>query len=209
MIIRQWKPLPLTWMLPLFAMGCTLQGPRITRTSHLAYNGAVQASVQQELLLNLVRLRYTEPPEFLAISSISSQMSFDAAASVGARLGEVGSANNSLFEPEVSVGYSERPTISFAPERGKEFTRQLVAPIELDSLYLLTEYGWGVDLVLRLVASEVNGMSNTISRQTHSSNQAQTLETFAGLADLWRSLDERGVVRLEAVERLDVVSPHR
>jgi hypothetical protein len=207
MMAMQWKPLTMMSILLLFVMGCTLQGPQITGTSHLAYNSAVQESVQQELLLNLVRLRYTEPPEFLAISSISSQMSFDAAASVGARVGEVGSVNNSLFEPGVSVGYSERPTISFTPERGKDFTRQLVAPIELDSLYLLAEYGWGIDRVLRLLATELNGMPNNISRQTLRSNQSQTLEKFAVVADLWRSLDESGAVRLDAVERLDAVSP--
>ena len=37
--------------------GCAAYGPGLTRTSHLAYNEAVQVSAQQELLLNLVRLR--------------------------------------------------------------------------------------------------------------------------------------------------------
>jgi hypothetical protein len=32
---------------------CALYGPGVTRTSHLAYNEAVQASAQQELLLNM------------------------------------------------------------------------------------------------------------------------------------------------------------
>ena len=64
--------------------GCALRGPALTPTSHLAYNEAVQQSEQRELLLNLVRLRYLEAPEFLAISSISSQMQFDARASLGA-----------------------------------------------------------------------------------------------------------------------------
>jgi len=118
--------------------GCTLRGPDTMRVSRLEYNEAVQISEQRELLLNLVRLRYTDPPEFLAISSISTQMNFEAGASVGGVFGEVEESNSAFLSPGASVGYSESPTITFVPRRDSEFTRQLVAPVELDMVLSTT-----------------------------------------------------------------------
>lgn len=123
--------------------GCAIQqGPDAMRASWLGYNEAVQNSEQRELLLNLVRLRYTDAPEFLGISSISTQMSFQAGASIGGDFGNVENSNSAFVSPAIFVGYSETPTITFTPLRNREFTRQLVAPVELDSLYLLTQYGY-------------------------------------------------------------------
>ena len=68
-------------------------------------------------------------------------MSFQAGASIGGDFGNVENSNSAFVSPDIFVGYSETPTITFTPLRNQEFTRQLVAPVELDSLYLLTQYG--------------------------------------------------------------------
>lgn len=186
--------------------GCALWGPGVTQTSHLAYNEAVQTSAQQEILLNLVRLRYTDAPEFLAISSISAQMSFDAGASIGGDFGRVESAGSAFVSPGASVGYSERPTVSFAPERGAEFTRQLVAPIELDSLYLLSQYGWDMDRVLRVTTNDLNGMRNVVSREGRKAAVASSLRSFARMAALIGRLHDRSGLKIAAVERQTAIS---
>jgi hypothetical protein len=67
------------------------------------------------LASGLVRLRYTEAPEFLAISGISTQMSFDAGASIGGEFGEAGGDDLAFVSPGASLGYSESPTITFVP----------------------------------------------------------------------------------------------
>jgi hypothetical protein len=55
---------------------CTSFGPRELRQGHLAYNTAVKATMDEELLLNIVRLRYLDTLEFLEATSISAQSSF-------------------------------------------------------------------------------------------------------------------------------------
>ena len=50
----------------LLMCGCTL-GPRQIHHSRLKYNTAVQQTFQEEILLNLVRLKYREIPEFVSI----------------------------------------------------------------------------------------------------------------------------------------------
>jgi hypothetical protein len=45
----------------LAASGCTL-GPRQIDAGRLQYNDAIQRTFQEEILLNLVRLKYRETP---------------------------------------------------------------------------------------------------------------------------------------------------
>src|SRR5512138_589273 len=180
---------------------CSLQGPRLAPVSHLAYNEAVQISEQRELLLNLVRLRYMDTPEFLAISSISSQMEFEAQASLLGSFGDDAGKTMRLIEPGVGARYSESPTVMFAPLRGEDFTRRLVAPVELDSLYLLTQYGWSLERSLRLLVDEINGISNALPRKTANTQTAESIQQFAELARQMRSLHARRLIDIDVTER--------
>jgi hypothetical protein len=186
---------------------CALHGPALTPTSHLAYNEAVQQSERRELLLNLVRLRYLERPEFLTISSISSQMQFDARASISADFGDDQRATTRLITPGGGVGYSESPTVTFAPQRGDDFTRRLVVPVDLDKLYLLTRYGWSLERTLRLVAEQVNDLRNVASRETFTAEDVESIERFAEVARTMESLYARHVIDIESIDQWIVVSP--
>ena len=186
--------------------GCTLHGPDATGVSRLAYNEAVRVSEQRELLLNLVRLRYTEAPEFLSISGISTQMRFDASASLGGQVGDDGAGDVALASPGVAIGYSESPTITFIPQRDSDFTRQLVAPVEIESLYLLSRYGWGLDRILLLIASEINDISNAVSREADR-GRSDELRRFRALVASIRQLETERLIRIEAQRRRDAVSP--
>ncbi len=126
-------------VIPLFLSGCGL-GPSMMRANRLTYNDAVQVTERQELLLNIVRLRYNEAPEFLATSSISTQFSLDLSAAAGAQVGHDQEQRTNLLNIGSTVGYSERPTITFTPRNEKEFTQQLISPIELDIIFLLVNY---------------------------------------------------------------------
>ncbi len=197
----------LPWLLSAVVLqsGCVQLGPDAMRASRLSYNEAVQVSDQRELLLNLVRLRYTEAPEFLQISGISTQMNFEASASIGGEFGEVEESNSAFVTPGAMVGYSESPTITFVPRRDQEFTRQLVAPVELDSIYLLTSYGWGIDRVLILIADEINEVGNMATRES-AYPPVTDQQTFQELIMLLRQLAAERLVRVEVQSRSRVLS---
>jgi hypothetical protein len=186
--------------------GCALRGPALTPTSHLAYNEAVQQSEQRELLLNLVRLRYLEAPEFLAISSISSQMQFDARASLGGTFGDDQTLATRLITPGAEVGYSESPTVTFAPRHSDEFTRRLVAPVDLDRLYLLVRYGWSLERTLRLVAEQVNELRNVATRESLTAADVESIVEFAELARTLDSLYTRRLVDIDVEDQWSVVA---
>ncbi|MFQ5429466.1 MAG: hypothetical protein ACE5E1_04070 [Phycisphaerae bacterium] len=61
----------------LLGTGCQL-GPAALKIGHARYSDAVQRTAAEQLLLNLVRLRYREAPVFLEVGSISSSISLAA-----------------------------------------------------------------------------------------------------------------------------------
>jgi hypothetical protein len=160
--------------------------------SRMSYNEAVQQTERRELLLNLVRLRYAEQPEFLSISSISTQFGFSAGASLGAEIGFSGNHDSSLLIPGGSVGFSESPTITFIPRHDSEFTQQLVAPVELESIYLLVHYGWGIDKVFRVIVKGMNGLSNATEREGVTAAASGNQVDFVRVTRLLRRLERQG-----------------
>ena len=62
---------------------CTSQGPTRLPPDRFDYNQAIASSANEQMLLNLVRLRYSEIPVFLAVSSVLTQYSY--AGTVGVR----------------------------------------------------------------------------------------------------------------------------
>jgi hypothetical protein len=51
----------LVLLLSVCVAGCTI-GPRALETHRLPYNEAVKKTTEEQLLLNIVRLRYTDTP---------------------------------------------------------------------------------------------------------------------------------------------------
>ena len=108
--------LTLRRVLPLFIVlfsllgsACTSFGPSRLISSDIAYNNGVQLAVTREVLVNIVRSRYSDPMQFISVSAINAQwsVSVDASAGVGG-LFQSGTAGDS----GASVGYSDSPTIT-------------------------------------------------------------------------------------------------
>jgi hypothetical protein len=137
---------------------CTSFGPRELKQGHLAYNTAVKATLDEELLLNIVRLRYLDTLEFLEATSISAQSSFTA--SLGAALGTELAETTALAIPEVS--YSTRPTFTFIPQRGHEFAENIMKPLEPYIFAYLAGADWDISALLHLLVRDMNGLSNRL-----------------------------------------------
>ena len=58
------------------------------------------------------------------------------------------------------LGYTDRPTITYAPLVGERFARSLMTPLPPPAILSLIQAGYPVDAVLRLTVHEVNGIRN-------------------------------------------------
>src|SRR3954454_7716597 len=64
------------WLLAAVALlataGCSL-GPKSIQQTRLPYNEAIKKTSEEQLLLNIVRLRYSDNPSSMAVSNIAAQ----------------------------------------------------------------------------------------------------------------------------------------
>ncbi|WAS93552.1 hypothetical protein [Nannocystis punicea] len=172
------------------ATACTTVGPRALRFSRGTYNTAIQQTNSEQLLLNLVRLRYRDAPLFLEVTSISSSLSLELGAGLG---GSVGSNNNSVA-PGSAVTFIDRPTISYAPLQGSRFGKQFLSPVELSDILLLYHAGWAIDRIFRVFVQKLGPLQNAPRASGPTPPNAPEFESFFTATDLMRSLWLDGMV---------------
>lgn len=143
--------------------GCVAPGPETLLRQRLQYNEAVKTSAEEQLLLNIVRLRYTDTPSSLAVSAIAAQ--FERAQSAGLLpfFTASGADINRSFTavlPQFGVQGADRPTFSLTPLDDQEFTRRLFTPLPLDGLVYLAKTTWPIATVFRLYLENLNWVPN-------------------------------------------------
>ncbi len=141
----------------LTTTACQSVGPRSLQYGRGLYNVAIQRTNGEQLLLNLVRLRYRDAPLFLEVTSISSSLTLELAGGVA---GTAGGAAGASVTPSSSVNYTERPTISYAPLQGERFGQQFLAPIELRDILLLYHSGWAIDRIFKVFLQRMGPLPN-------------------------------------------------
>ncbi len=135
--------------------GCASLGPGSLIRDRFDYSEAISDSWKTQLLMNLVNLRYADPPVFLEVASVISQYQLDSAANLALTF-----ASTNAQSAGGAVTYSDRPTITYNLLSGDKFARSLMKPIAPASIMSLIEAGWPAELVLRLTVHSVNGIQN-------------------------------------------------
>ncbi len=176
--------------------GCAL-GPRVVQASAAGYNQALQRTTDEQLLLNLVRLKYRDSPMFLEVRTLAAQFSVRRSARIGGRVLETIIPNSTNFlDAGAEVVYEERPTITYTPLRGEEYVNRYMSPLSLDTLVLLYNSGWSVDRVLRLTVQRMNGAENAMSGSGPTPVAAPQFQTFAAATQALRALQQAGQLDL-------------
>jgi len=143
--------------------GCSI-GPSTMTRDRFDYTAAVAESWKSQMLLNLVKLRYSDTPVFLDVGQIVSgytvQSTFTAAGNIFNTSGTVPGVPNSSIGLGAQGQFTDRPTITYAPLMGERFARSLMTPIPPPAMLSLIQAGYPIDLVLRLVVHTINGIDN-------------------------------------------------
>tara|TARA_B100001750_G_scaffold245210_2_gene264263 strand:+ start:3046 stop:4128 length:1083 start_codon:yes stop_codon:yes gene_type:complete len=138
-------------------------------------------------------MRYRDTPEFVAVSSISTQFTFDAGATVGT---DLKSSLPDIFHADGSVAASERPTITYMPLQDEQFAHRLLSPMSMETLLLLTRTGWSMERVLRLMVQNINGLDNATSAGGPTPQLRPDFESFRKVAGYFRTLQNRNQVEI-------------
>lgn len=144
--------------------GCSF-GPRALPSDRIRYNEAVKVSGEEQLLLNIVRLRYTDTPSSLGVTSLADQ--YELTRNLGltpfftsAAAGQAFGGYRGAVLPQVGLTGSSRPTLSYTPQDDQDFTRRLFTPLSLEAVASLSKTTWPTATVFRLYLENINWVSN-------------------------------------------------
>jgi hypothetical protein len=130
------------------AAGGASFGPNSLKKERLQYNTALHVTADQQMLLNLVRLRYHESPVFLEIDTISTQYAWEATGEAGAELSEESAM--SLYTLGVGGRVAVQPIVTYSPLQGVDFAQRILSPVSLEQVMLLYRSGWSLKRLLAI-----------------------------------------------------------
>jgi len=182
------KIIILVAILPIL-FGCSTIGAPTVPRDRFDYTAAISDSWKNQMLFNMVKIRYGDAPVFLDVSSVISQYQVGGAVNLGATI------NYSPSSGSGTLGwagtYAERPTITYTPIMGDKFARSMMSPIPPPAILSLIQAGYPVDLVFRLLVQEINGVRNRFGGEA----RAQSAEPeFYSLIEKMRMIQSYGAI---------------
>lgn len=185
-------------LITILLTSCKSVGPKYIPVDQFNFNTSIGEASNEQLLMNIIRLRYNEPPIFLKVSSVINQ--YTRAGQVGVQ----GGLNNAVPTGANSavvngnMAWSNTPTITYIPVSGREFSTNLLVPIPPSALFNMIQSGWPIDLVLHITTFAINGLRDNIARP---SARREANPEFSELLKLWKILSQEGIIGTDQGEQ--------
>jgi hypothetical protein len=171
--------------------GCTTGfGPKAVRSERPDYNQQIVRSADEQMLLNLVRLRYNDTPLFLELGSVVTTHGYDFGFTAGGTISPSAGALGS------TLSYSERPTVTYTPLTGEQFAERLLSPIPLDSIMLFAQSGWNVERLLLVTVLRINDLVNSPVSTGPTPQRAPHYGPFVEFAERFQHLQQAGLIEM-------------
>lgn len=176
---------------------CTSIGPQRLDQDRLDYVRVISDAGKRQTLFNIVRLRFGEPPTFLALDQVVSGYTLQTTGEASVDFYRSATENNFLGV-RGAVDFTDRPTFTLTPITGERFVESYLRPLPPVDLLSLMQGGVPVDSLLRLFAQSIGSVRNANPLDlTGRSSSSDFLELVADL----RRLQAGGALRLRFEDR--------
>src|SRR5512135_2980644 len=160
---RRQNLLALALLGALTLTGCRSIGPRTIPRDRYDYSGSILESWKRQTLLNIMRLRYLDPPIFVDVGQIVAGYSLETGLTAGGSIPENANFGGDTITLGGSAKYTDRPTITYTPLTGNKFIKGLMTPLPPESVFFTIQSGWPADGVLFAAVAAINGLKNQTS----------------------------------------------
>ena len=191
-------------IVPVLALAAVLSGcqsafgPQALERTHPAYNEAIISSINEQMLLNLVRMRYRDVTYFLEVSSVTASLSLSANAGVNV---DANFGSGDTVSPSAGIAYSDKPTISYTPLQGEDLLNSILRHLELDPIFVLTQSGWNISRVFGLCFERINNLYNAPNASGPTPELEPAYESFGELMDALRVLQKAQLIEIGKREK--------
>lgn len=192
----------------LVATGCSVIGPRTLKQSRLQYNEVVKSTSEEEMLLNIVRLRYVDTPSSLSVSNIAAQFELLNSLQLTPFFVASGAEPNRSYTavlPQLGITGADRPTFSLTPLDESEFARKLFTPLALDGVIYLVKTTWPIATVFRLYLENLNWVPNAQLASGPTPRDAPEYAEFLTGINALQALQDRAQIVFALEERREAL----
>ena len=192
----------------LVLSGCSSFGSRNIPRDRFDYNEAIAQSHNQQMLLNIVRFRYLEVPNFLAVSSVITSYQYDG--KVGLSGTSTSSPSTEIISGNANLGYAEKPTITYAPLSGQDFAFRLLKNISVEGIFSLGHAGFPMDLLMEIGLHRINDIKNMgfgavpapgpLEADKQFERESQDLTRFQRVLKLILVLTDKGILEARRIK---------
>jgi hypothetical protein len=144
----------------LVISGCTGIGPGTVARDRFDYTTAISESWKNQMLLNMVKLRYGDTPVFLDVASVINSYELSGSVSAGADW-TFNPAYGSAANTRALGFYADRPTVTYSPSTGEKFSKSMLTPIPPSSIFFFIQAGYDATAVFRVLVQSINGIRNS------------------------------------------------
>ena len=184
------RPVLFLFLIVIASPGCSyLMPPQKIPLDRGNYFDAVSTSWKEELLSNLVRLRYGESLTSLEMTSVNTAYELGGTLSAGytRNAGQLPNTQlfRSIFGPfGASANYSDKPTITYSPVRGDALAKTMIDPISPSKILKSLQTGWWPEYIFPSCIKSLNDLRNPSDSK------------FFELVEKFNTLFSEGVIRI-------------
>lgn len=184
--------------------GCV--GPHAISHTRLKYNEVYRNTNDEQLLLNIVRLRYADSPVFIDLPNITSQFELSGRGSFANGLDGSGPGRSNLGLGELSL--RDSPTLSYHPRGGNEIAKALLTPLTAE-LSRVIQAGANIEQLFLMTVNDMNDVQNASRGTAMIPTAGEDNSEFRYAISLFSELRNRNAVELafKTMEEVESTEP--
>ena len=149
---------------------------------------------------------------FLTVSSVLTQYEYDSSIGLGG-IFESGTGTNDIISGDTNLRFSERPTITYLPVEGQEFSAHLLSDIPSEIIFAAAQAGWAIDIFMRIGVQRLGATENMsfgeipasgyVDTKTQFAADLKKLKRFERMVNLIFVLSDQEIIEVQQVEEND------
>ena len=183
--------------LALSLSACRSVGPVAISRDHGNFNQAIAHTLDEQLLLNIVRMRYFETSLFLDVGTVTDSRSRSYRAGTDATKVFVDPSDKIMeLVPALSVVSSQTPTVVYTPMQGQGFVKRIFSPLPLPIALSAIQSGWSASRVFGIFVERINNLYNAPSASGPTPSRVPECGEFYRMTQLLDTLLRDGGVSM-------------
>ena len=166
----------------------------------VTYSAAISAARQEQLLMNIVRLRYNDPVSFVDVQQLTTTETALVRGDLSSAIALGGQSFDEILNGAAAAELTSQPTIAYSALRGGDYAQQLLQPLPPATIFLMSQSGWSVERLMLCCLARIGDLDNARAAAGPTPSSLPDNTDFRNLARLMRAMQEQGNLLVQVID---------